>query len=486
LAKFLPDAAFSHNSADDLQLLPLRFERLDPDRYLVANMVGDGLLLSGDELNRVTSLDLAAGDGLYERAFSKLLISRKGQRSQLQLLALRLRSRMAFLREATALHLFVVTLRCEHSCPYCQVSRRSADRERYDMSEETAMRALDVALSAPPQAIKIEFQGGEPLLNFDLIRTIVEEAERRNKPLGKTIEFVITTNLALLTDDVLAFCRDHSVLISTSLDGPADLHNRNRPRPGGNSHALAVAGIQRVREALGRDSLGALMTTTEASLDRVEDIVDEYVRLSLDGIFLRPLSPYGFAIKTKQFEKYDANRWLEFYQRGLRYIIDINKRGSYFPEFYAALLLKRMLTDRPMGYVDLRSPAGIGLGALVYNYDGKVFASDEGRMLAEMGDRTFELGDLATDTYRSLIMSDKLIGLVSGSLTQCAPQCSTCAYEPHCGADPVYHHATQADSLGIKPLSGFCTRQKGIMRLLFEMLEDSPEDAAVLRRWAAA
>jgi uncharacterized protein len=486
LAKFLPEAAFTHDSPGDLQLLPLRFERLNADRYLVANLVGDGLLLSGDELNRVTSLNLTAGDSLYERAFSKLLISRKGQRSQLQLLALRLRSRMAFLREATALHLFVVTLRCEHSCPYCQVSRRSADRERYDMSEETAMRALDVALSAPPQAIKIEFQGGEPLLNFDLIRTIVEEAERRSEPLGKLIEFVITTNLALLTDDMLAFCRDHSILISTSLDGPADLHNRNRPRPGGNSHALAVAGISRAREVLGQNSVGALMTTTEASLDRVEDIVDEYVRLGLNGIFLRPLSPYGFAIKTKQFEKYDANRWLDFYQRGLRYIIDLNKRGIYFPEFYATLLLKRILADRPTGYVDLRSPAGIGLGALVYNYDGKVFASDEGRMLAEMGDRTFELGDLATDTYRSMIMSDKLIDLVSGSLTQCAPQCSTCAYEPHCGADPVYHHATQADPVGIKPLSGFCTRQKGIMRQLFEMLEGSPEDAVVLRRWAAA
>jgi His-Xaa-Ser system radical SAM maturase HxsB len=485
LAKFLSKAAFIHTSPDDLQLLPLRFERLDPSRCLVTNMVGDGLLLSSDELERVTSLNLTAGDGLYERAFSKLLISRKGQTSQLQLLALRLRSRMAFLREATALHLFVVTLRCEHSCPYCQVSRRSADRERYDMSEETAMRALDVALSAPPRAIKIEFQGGEPLLNFDLIRTVVEEAECRSKPLDKTIEFVITTNLALLTEDILTFCRDHSVLISTSLDGPADLHNRNRPRPGGNSHALAVAGIQRVREVLGRDSVGALMTTTEASLDRVQDIIDEYVRLGLDGIFLRPLSPYGFAIKTKQFEKYDAGRWLDFYQRGLRYIIDINKRGTFFPEFYATLLLKRMLTDRPTGYVDLRSPAGIGLGALVYNYDGKVFASDEGRMLAEMGDRTFELGDLATDTYRSLIMSEKLIGLVSGSLTQCAPQCSTCAYEPHCGADPVYHHATQADPIGIKPLSGFCTRQKGVMRGLFELLEGPAEDAAVLRRWAA-
>ena len=131
------------------------------------------------------------------------------------------------------------------------------------------------------------------------------------------------------------------------------------------------------------------MTTTAASLDRVEEIVDEYLRLDLGGIFLRPLSPYGFAIKTKQFTRYDGPEWLAFYERGLRYIIDVNRRGHHFPEFYASLLLKRMLSDQPIGYVDLRSPAGVGLGALVYNYDGRVFAADEGRMLAEMGDPHF-------------------------------------------------------------------------------------------------
>jgi hypothetical protein len=142
-----------------------------------------------------------------------------------------------------------------------------------------------------------------------------------------------------------------------------------------------------------------------------------------------------------------------------------------------------MLTDRPIGYVDLRSPAGIGLGALVYNYDGRVFASDEGRMLAEMGDNTFELGHVDTASYRSLILSDKLVDLISSSLTQCAPQCSDCVFEPHCGADPVYHHATQHDSVGIKPLSEFCARQKGIMRLLLDILDNEPENAAILRRW---
>ncbi|MDH8335420.1 His-Xaa-Ser system radical SAM maturase HxsB, partial [Klebsiella pneumoniae] len=75
-------------------------------------------------------------------------------------------------------------------------------------------------------------------------------------------------------------------------------------------------------------------------------------------------------------QKYDAKRWLAFYRRGLRYILDLNRNGTPFVEFYTALVLARMLTDRPTGYVDLRSPAGIGLGALVYNYDGRVFASD--------------------------------------------------------------------------------------------------------------
>ena len=470
--------------ASAIQLLPIRFERLGTDRLLVGNMVGDMTEMTQAELDHLCALDLAPGDGLYERAFEKLFIASVEQRAQQQLLALRLRSRLSFLRAATPLHLFVVTLRCEHSCPYCQVSRQSKDRSRYDMDEATASKALDIALSAPAPLIKIEFQGGEPLLNFELIEWTVLAAKQRAASRGKQLQFVITTNLALLNDEILDFCAEHDVLLSTSLDGPRDLHNKNRPRRGNNSYELAVAGIERIKERLGPDRVSALMTTTEASLDHVEEIVDEYLRQGLDGIFLRPLSPYGFAIKTKQFHKYRAQDWLRFWKRGLRYILKVNKSGQYFPEFYSALILRRMLSDEPIGYVDLRSPAGAGLGALVYNYDGAVFASDEARMLAEMGDRTFELGSVHEHSYRDLVLSDTLVSAVADSLTQTAPQCSSCVFEPHCGADPVYHHATQKDPLGIKPLSEFCERQKGVITHLFELLEYSPEDAAILRRWA--
>ena len=480
MARFQPAESF-HSADETLELLPLRFERAGK-HYLVSNIVGDFVRLSDDEMTRLVDLHIRPGDGLYEKAYAAHLITRTGQKSQRQLLAMRLRSRMAYLRQPTPLHIFVVTLRCEHSCPYCQVSRQSTDRSKFDMSEETATCALDIAFQSPSGRIKIEFQGGEPLLNFPLIQSIVLAAKTKAATAGKKVDFVIASNLALLDDVILAFCKANDVLLSTSLDGPPDLHNKNRPRPGGNSHELATQGIRRAQVTLGSDRVGALMTTTEASLDRVEEIIDEYLRLDLDGIFIRPLSPYGFAVKTKAIRKYDSIGWLNFYARGLKYILEINRRGPHFSEFYAALILKRMLADRPLGYVDLRSPAGIGLGALVYNYDGKVFASDEGRMLAEMGDRTFELGSV-TESYRSLVFSDKLLELVGSSLTQCAPECMDCVYEAHCGADPVYHHATQSDPVGIKPLSEFCARQKGIMNLLLEILEGSPQDAAILRRW---
>lgn len=301
MAGFFPAEAFQ--AADSLiDFLPLRFERKDSS-VLVSNMAGDFVTLTPQEFGRLIALDIAPGDGLYEKAYAAHLISRRGQQAQHQLLALRLRSRMTFLRETTPLHLFVVTLRCEHSCPYCQVSRQSADRQRYDMSEDTANRALAIALDSPSRRIKIEFQGGEPLLNFGLIQNIVARARDGGKAKGKTIDFVIASNLALLTDEHLAFCKSNDILLSTSLDGPADLHNKNRPRPGGNSHELAVKGIRRAQETLGADRVGALMTTTERSLDRPEEIIDEYLRLGLDGIFLRPLSPYGFAVKTKQFHR---------------------------------------------------------------------------------------------------------------------------------------------------------------------------------------
>ena len=302
-----------------------------------------------------------------------------------------------------------------------------------------------------------------------------------NESHEKSLGFVIATNLALLSDEVLDFCDLHEVYISTSLDGPADLHNKNRPRPGRNSWELATEGIQRVRERLGIDRVSALMTTTRPALGRVREIIDTYVELGLTSIFLRPLSPYGFAIKTKSFAAYDVEGWLPFYEEGLEYILELNDQGVPMVEQYARIILRKMFTNDDPGYVDLTSPAGIGIGAIVYNYDGDVYASDEGRMLAEMGDKTFRLGNLHENSYEEIMLSEPLLRALDESFAASVPMCSECAFEPYCGAEPVYHHATMGDYVGRKPLSGFCQRNMAIFKLLLDRYESDPKARALFR-----
>ena len=483
MTKFQPLSAFKQGGGDDYKLLPLRFTALDDDRYVLTNLAGEYHVSPKSVTHQFLSHQLSCDSAEYHALKSRHFLLDGDSSVALDLLALKTRTKLERLSNFTALHLFVVTLRCEHSCPYCQVSRQNDNRTEFDMSPEIADRALDLVFRSPSPNIKIEFQGGESMLNFSMVRHIVEGALARNATQKRNLGFVIATNLAVVTDEILAYCRKYGIHISTSLDGPADLHNRNRPRPGDDSYRRAIDGMARVRHMLGRDRVSAVMTTTAASLDRVRDIIDEYVSQDLRGIFLRPLSPYGFAMKTKWFAAYDREKWLEFYFEGLDYIIELNKQGVPFTEFYASTILTKMLTPFEPGYVDLTSPAGIGIGALVYNYDGRVYASDESRMLAEMGDDTFCLGTV-NDPYEKLMLSNKLLDPIEQSIAASAPMCSDCAFEPYCGADPVYHHATQGDFVGHKPSSDFCKRNMAIFRGLISRMEADPETRQLFLRWA--
>jgi His-Xaa-Ser system radical SAM maturase HxsB len=466
--------------------LPFRFHRFAGDRVLLTNMAGEHVFLTGAQFDDFVGNRLDDAQVL-RRLRGKHFIRRKDEGLPLDLLAMKLRTRHRRLAAFTGLHIFVVTLRCEHACPYCQVSRRSSSgNARFDMSPETASRALDATFRSPSPIIKIEFQGGEPFLNFPLVEMIVADARRMNATAGKDLSFVVATNLALLDDHILQFCADNGVHVSTSLDGPADLHNHNRPRPGRDSWQRAVDGIRRVQRVLGPDRVSALMTTTEASLGRARDIIDAYLEVDLRDIFLRPLSPYGFAMRTKAHAAYDTRRWLDFYRDGLEYILDLNDRGISFTERYAALIFQKILTNEDPGYVDLTSPAGIGIGAMVYNYDGDVYASDEARMLAEMHDTTFRLGNLHENTYEELITSDVLLDALDESFAGSAPMCSDCAFEPYCGADPVFHHTTTGDFLGRKAESAFCIRNMSLFELLLDRYDRDPKARSLFDSWVRA
>ena len=481
MSKFQP-IAFYDNPLRTYDLLPFRFESLTTEEIVLTNMVGEYIYFPRNRLNDLIEHKLKPNDPLYSQLRISHFIQEPGEKAGIELLALKTRTKYANLSNFTNLHMFVVTLRCDHSCPYCQVSRQSDDKSAFDMTQQTADKALDFVFRSPNPALKIEFQGGEPLLNFDLIRYVVETATKRNLTEQRDLQFVITTTLSLATDEILNYCRDHKIYLSASLDGPADLHNKNRPRPGKDSHERFVDGLGKARDIVGRDSVSVLMTTSPSSLVRVKEIIDEYIANDFKGIFLRHLSPYGFAVKTRVFQSYNISRWLEFYKEGMDYIIKLNKDGFYFTEIYSTILLKKMLTSGDPGYVDLMNPAGIGISAIVFNYDGDIYASDESRMLKEMGDTTFRLGNLANSTYEEVFTSDTLLNALDDSFTSSAPMCADCAFESWCGADPIYHHAMYGDMLGRKPESEFCQRIMGVTKYLLLAMKD-PEVKLILQSW---
>jgi len=464
-------------------LMPFRFARFDDARTIVVNEAGEHHFLANEDLSRLVMHELPGGDETFLDLKAKHFLFDSDSLAPFELLATKIRSKKAFLDGFTSLHIFVISLRCEHSCHYCQVSRVSSDRRRYDMSEETARRALDLAFRSPAPRLKIELQGGEPLLHFERVSQIVEEAEHRAEEQDREVEVVVTSNLAMLDDDMLAFFRDHGVSLSTSIDGPEELHNANRPRPGNDSHAKAIDGIRRAREALGHDRVAALMTATRASLQCPEAIVSEYVRLGFSSIFLRPLSPYGFALRSVRTTGYSMREFLDFYVRALDAILTVNRNGTYLAETYAQLLLTRMLTPFATGYVDLQSPAGAGIGAVVYNYDGDVYASDESRMLAEMGDTRFRLGNVQSDSYEAIFGGETLRKIVAASVAESIPGCADCAFLPWCGADPVHHYATTGDVVPHIPGSDFHEKNFFIFKHLLSLYERDPAIRRIFWSW---
>jgi His-Xaa-Ser system radical SAM maturase HxsB len=479
---FLPREAFQGAAA--YTLLPFRFRHLDGNsgRSLITSETGEFAYLPSDLLGPLVTGDLPPDDAFRVELTAKSFISAiESLPTTVRRLASQYRSKKAFVFEGPSLFLFVVSLRCDHSCHYCQVSRQSETAAGFDMSETDALAAIDRLFEAPAANITVEFQGGEPLLAFDRVRQIVLEIIRRQPSSGKRISFSMTTTLHHATPEVLQFLKQHSVAISTSLDGPANVHDRHRPNLTRDAHAKTLEAIASARAVLGDDAICGLTTITRQALDQPEAIVDSYVDAGFRSIFLRPLSPFGFATRSENKLGYSMAAFLRFYSRALTYILELNRKGVEISEAYAGTLLTHILTPYSAGYVDLRSPQGAGSGALVFNYDGSVYPSDESRMLAETGDRSLRLGHVQTP-FDELMSSPVVRVLLEAGIAESQPACSDCAYLPYCGSDPVAAISRAGAPITHTLSSAHCQRHMGLFDILFDHLADT-DTPRIFRSW---
>lgn len=466
---------FYQNINSKYFLLPFRFHRINDEREILVNEVGDFIVAPIGTATRIVNREIKKEESLYGDLYSNFFISDKPIPDLIDVLATRYRTKKSFLDEFTALHIFVVSLRCNHSCHYCQVSRVSENRDNFDISFENLEAGIQHMFRSPASSITMEFQGGEPLLAFEKVKFGVERTVELNKHFGKEITFVVCSNSTVFTDEVLQFCKQYNIIISTSLDGPEFLHNSNRPKSGTKSYEMVIDGINKARAVIGFDKVSALMTTTSLSLNYPVEIINNYIENGFSNIFLRPISPYGFALKKTSKNKYETEKYLEFYKTGLNYIIELNRMGHFFVEDYTTVILKKILTPFPVNYVDLQSPAGMINNVVVFNYDGYVYATDESRMLAENNDFTFRLGHV-NDEYHSLFYGDKAKFLSQFWSNECLSGCSDCGFQSFCGTDPVFHHASQGDFEGHRAMSDFCLKNMEIIRNLFELIDNNGKE----------
>jgi len=446
-------------------LLPFNFIVIDNQDVLI-NELGDLLVTPQGTAESLITHRLEERTDIYKSLVSNYFITERPIPSTFDVYAERLAEKKRFLDDKTSLHLFVITLRCNQHCSYCQASSIDGSNTHVTMTKHCMGKAVDLMFESPSGHLTMEFQGGEPSLEPDLLKYGIEYALQKNEVEKRRLTFVLCTNCIDISNDVISLCKQYDVLISTSLDGPEWLHNANRGK--NDSYQKVKKGISMVRDILGHDKVSALMTTSELSLQYPREIIDEYVNLGFHDIFLRSLNPYGLAKDNKNWGEY-TQKFISFYKEALDYIIELNKNGLFIRENFATIILRKILTPWNSGFVDLQSPAGIVNSVIAYNYDGNVYASDESRMLIEHGDSTFRLGNI-DDDYDSLFFSRKTKHWAEVWNNETLAGCSSCPFKVYCGADPVRNHSTQSDMYGFRPTSLFCKKNSSIIHHLIRLI----------------
>lgn len=446
-------------------------------RVLITNDFGRYLWLTREEFILFTEDRYRENKELTERLEKGLFVSELSPEAFADQVAGAMADSRNYLFQGTGLHIFVVTSACNQDCIYCQAHQ---DAEHFRQMEwQNAQRALALAMQSPNSELSIEFQGGEPLTAFDLVKRMICYAEEHAG--RKKLRFSIATNLTLLTEEMFLFFREHGIGLSTSLDGPEELHDRNRPfLTGGGTYQKVTANLRRAQQA--GVPCGALMTTTRFSFPYAEAIAEEYRKNGLHMVSVRPLTPLGSAASTWTKIGYSAEEFVEFYRRVFYAILKINREGYLLREGMASIFLHKILGGYAENFMELRSPCGACVGQIAYDFDGDVYSCDEGRMLAAMGDKTFQIGNVRTDDYNSLMESSVCRTMLSASILESLPSCSSCVYQPYCGACPVVNYSLYRDLYETEPEQYRCRINKGMLDLIFHVLQN-PENEKILRRW---
>lgn len=219
---------------------------------------------------------------------------------------------------------------CNLNCAYCFASQGKYHGERAIMSLDVAKRALDFLIenSGSRRNLEVDFFGGEPLMNFDMLKELVAYARSIEKEHNKNFRFTLTTNGVLIDDDVIEFANKEMSNVVLSLDGRKEVHDRYRVDYAGNgSWEKIVPKFQKLVEARGHKDYYMRGTFTHANPDFLEDIKQMldlgFTELSMEPVVCAEGDP-------SELTQEDLPIVLEQYEKLAELMIERDKEGRPF------------------------------------------------------------------------------------------------------------------------------------------------------------
>ena len=245
---------------------------------------------------------------------------------------------------------------CNLRCEYCFAAKGDFGQGRCLMSLDTAKKAIDFIIrnSGTRHNLEVDFFGGEPLMNFDVVKETVKYARSIEKQYNKNFRFTITTNGLLLTDDKIDFINKEMSNVVLSLDGRKAVNDRLRVTPNGKgSYDTIVPNYQKLVSKRSKDrDYYVRGTFTKYNLDFTDDIL-EMKKLGFDQLSIEPVvsdPKLDYSIKYE-----DLPRVFEEYERLAKTIIEHRKNGDYFNFFH-------FMIDLDQGPCAVKRLRGCGCG----------------------------------------------------------------------------------------------------------------------------
>ncbi|MGE4271816.1 MAG: thioether cross-link-forming SCIFF peptide maturase [Desulfitobacterium sp.] len=230
---------------------------------------------------------------------------------------------------------------CNLRCNYCFAGTGAFGGQRGLMDWETGKKAIDFVLeaSAHRKHCEVDFFGGEPLLNFQVVKDLVDYGKKAAQAKGKTIKFTLTTNAVLLTEDIQNFLEAEDISVVLSIDGRPEVHDRMRPYANGRgSYDQVAPRLQQFAKKRPDSSPYAVGTYyyargtyTHYNLDFDKDVTHlldlGMKQISLEPVVAQPSDPYAF-------QEGDLAEILKTYDRLGEELLERRRQGEDFSFFH--------------------------------------------------------------------------------------------------------------------------------------------------------